>query len=279
MKKLLVLLLTMILAAGIAFAQEAEAAPAQQAQEPAAEEPAPRQIERMSMEVTIGFPVHWTHGTHDNSFYPGHPGTIDQIIPMEDRFATANTAIGVALNFNFNRVAAFVLEADFFYGTKMHGFANPTADYISLSSANIFLGPQFYLYNNNTFRVPLFIGVHMFYFGDDVWIPELGSQVDPATGATSPGTIDGHWMNRTELQFGLGLALGFQYHFNSDIYIFSRVNVAIDFVRLHMLEAVINREPGRTDLDPVDYRKVEHWDFNNIHWTIKPTIGIGMKLN
>jgi len=293
MKKLFVLLLTMILAAGVAFAQEGEAAPAQtetpaqaqaqasaqtqdQTQTPQAESApaAPtRQIERMSLEVTIGFPVHWSHGTHDVQFYPSHPGVDDtDLIPMEDRFATANTAIGIALTFNFNRYVGFVLDADFFYGVKLHGFSNPASDYISLSSANIFLGPVFYLYNNNTFRVPLMVGLHMFYFADDVWVPELGG----VTGSNS--LIAGHWMNREELQFGLGLALGFQYHFNRNIYIFSRTNVSIDFVRMHSIKEVVDR--NASGLDSTDYREASHIDlFTSIHWTVKPTIGIGVKLN
>jgi len=261
MKKLFVLLLTMILAAGVAFAQEASAT----SQETTEEAAPTRQIERMSLEVTIGFPIHWTTGLHNNEFYPKHPD--DSTIYMEDRSATANTSIGVALNFNFTRIFGFVIDADFFYGAKIQGFSNPNSDYIALSSANVFIGPVFYLYNNNTFRVPFGISAHMYYFGDDLWVPDISPE--PVDGA-------GWWMNRTEIQFGLGLSLGFQYHFNRDIYVFSRTNVSIDFVRIHSIKEVNDHDGSGTA-----YREASHTNIlvGGIHWTVKPTIGIGMKLN
>ena len=246
MKKLLVLLLAFALSAGFVFAQEeVETAP------PA---PAPMKTEFFNMEISIGFPVHWTSGIHDDTFYPFHPPNS----LMEDRTATANTSIGFSMNFNFTSVFGIVLDMDFFYAARLAGFSNPTSDYASLTSANILFGPVFYLFNNNILRIPLAFGVHMFYYGDDIWMPELDSAAPPGSGM---------WMNRNELQFGLGMYLGIQFHFNKDLYIFSRTNVAIDLMRFHSIKG----------WDGTDYFERECDDMWDIHWTVKPTIGIGIK--
>jgi len=243
MKKLSILLIVFILAAGFAFAQEET----QQAEQPA--QPEPPKTEFFNLEITIGFPVHWTTGMHNDS-YPGVATPYGQ----EDRFASANTAIGFAMNMNFNRVFGIALDFDFFYAAKLNGISTETSDYISMSGFNLFFGPVFYLFNNNILRIPLAIGFHMYYFNDDLWVPVIGPS-------------QGQWVNRDEFQLGAGLYLGVQFHFNKDLYIFSRTNVAIDFFRMHTMKGA----------DGTDYYEENCTDAFYIHWNVKPTIGVGIK--
>jgi len=201
-------------------------------------------IERFNLEVNVGFPVHWTNGVHDDAVNQGNK--------FEDKFVTANTAIGVATTFNFTRVIGLTLDTDFSLGAKLSGFASPTSDYISLAGANVFLGPVFYLYNANSLRIPLAVGVHMYYFADDLWIPNLGNS--------------GAWINRQDFQIGPGFSLGIQYHFDNGVYIFSRTNVMLDIYRMHTLYG-----SDGTALDD-QY----HSDYS-LNWSVKPCIGIGIK--
>ena len=247
MKKLSVLLAVFILAAGVAFAQEDNGF---------FDEPPPpeRPIEFFNMEISIGFPVHWTNGKHDDGFYPGNPPDL----MMEDKLVTANTSIGVALVFNFTRTFGLTMDFDFFYGAKLAGFASPTSDYNSLAGANIYIGPLFYIFNNNVLRMPLAFGAHMYYFTDDLWVTDLNS--------------DGAWLNRHEFQFGPFISLGIQFHFSRDIYIFSKTNVAIDLVRMHKIYWI-----DATDPNDRIYDERQCTDVMNINWSLKPSIGLGIK--
>jgi len=229
MKKLC-LLAAVFLVAGAAFAQE--------------NVKTDLGIEKFSMEVNVGFPIHWTNGVHEDAANSDNK--------FEDKSVTANTSIGLATTFNFSRSVGLILDMDFSIGAKLAGFASPTSDYISLAGANFFAGPVFYLYNSNSLRIPLAFGVHMYYFADDLWIPGLGS--------------DGAWLKRQEFQIGPGLSLGVQYHFDNSVYIFSKTNVAVDIFRVHSQEGS----------DGSAYRGNYHKDVS-VNWSVKPCIGIGVK--
>jgi len=230
MKKLC-FLTAAILVASMAFAQKALAQEG-------------LRTEKFSLEVNVGFPIHWTNGLHDDPMNEGNM--------IEDKSVTANTAIGLAANFNFNRKFGVTLDADFSFGAKLAGYASPTSDYISLSGVNVFLGPVLYLYNSNALRIPLAFGVHMYYFGDNLWIPSLGTE--------------GAWLSRQDFQFGPGVSLGVQYHFDSGIYMFSRTNVTVDFLRAHSMKGSNGSE----------LTKESHGDVSP-NWSVKPSLGIGVK--
>jgi hypothetical protein len=236
MKKLLLLFVALILAGGMVFAQDEGVDAASEGEKP----------ELFDLEISAGFPVHWTNAEHDdNSPYL-----------VEDKTVSANTALGVALLFNFTNKVGFTLDADFFFGGKLAGIASPSSDYNSLFGINALLGPVIYIYNGSFLRIPLALGVHVYYFSDDLWVPELG-----ATGS---------WVKRRDLQFGPGAYIGVQFHFNNNIYIFSRTNVAIDILRWHQTKGGAGTSVAGTDVDESEFELAFGWE-------IKPAIGIGIK--
>jgi len=246
MKKLIVLPVILMLAAGLCFAPVEEAETSELPE-----------IERFDLEIHVGYPIHWTNAVHDQDFFWFNPD-----YNMEDKSVTANTAIGVSTVFNFTKKVGFGLEGDFFYGAKLAGFSKPSSDYISMFGANVFLGPVFYLYNGIFLRIPLMVGAHMYYFGDDLWMP------------TAIGS-DGQWMNRKDLQLGPGISLGVQFHFTKSIYIFSRTNVALDIFRWHKVTFIGSSDDGQGNITTADQSKSEA-EFA-ISWSVKPTLGIGIK--
>jgi len=248
MKKLFVLPMILFLAAGVCFAQNSEAVGESTPEVPA--------IERFDMEISIGFPVHWTNAEHGQDFYRFNPG-----YNMEDKSVTANTAIGISMNFNFNKKVGFNLDADLFYGAKIAGFSNPSSDYISMFGANILMGPVFYLYNGDFLRIPLTVGGHLYYFSDDIWMP------------TSLQNTDGLWANRRDLQIGPGISLGVQFHFSENIYIFSRTNIVVDLFRWHQINYIADDGTGTGT--NTNYSKSET-EFV-IGWGVKPVLGLGIK--
>ncbi|MCL2185234.1 MAG: hypothetical protein FWB86_05185 [Treponema sp.] len=282
MKKLFILLAVLLLATGFAFAQEAEndqpqtaqtqttqaqpaqtqAQPAQTQAQPAqtqaqneveAEDEKKRPIELFNLEVSMGFPVHWTNGLHLD-WFPQND------IQWEDKTVTANTAIGLALVFNFTRTFGLSLDLDLFFGGRLAGFSSPTSDYNSLFGANVFLGPLFYLYNNDILRIPLQVGVHMYYFSDDIWLPDL-----------SAGNA-GAWMYRSDMQVGLSLSLGIQFHFDKNIYMFSKTNVSVDALRIHTIRWVTSSSGSP------EFEEKSHTDILlDINWGVKPSFGLGIK--
>jgi len=265
MKKIIILSLVLILAAGLCFAQIVDEAPPEAA--PAVPElPA---IERFDLEVSVGFPIHWTNAVHDQEFFWFNPD-----YKMEDKSVTANTAIGFATLFNFSKKVGFGLEADFFYGAKLAGFAKSASDSISMFGANVFLGPVFYLYNGVFLRIPLTVGAHMYYFSDDLWMPNLtGGSNDPTNPAPAPVDTDGYWMNRKDFQVGPGVSLGIQFHFSKSIYIFSRTNVAVDIFRWHQVTYIGDDGSGSNTLTDQTKSETEF----AISWEIKPVLGVGIK--
>jgi len=281
MKKLFILLAVFILAAGFVFAQEQEIAaeeqaapaatqaqpaqtqPAQtqpqaaaqtqtaQAEEPPAEENK-RSIELINVEISANFPIHWSNGLHDDTFFQVINAATGSNY-MEDKTVTANTSIGIGIVFNFTKIFGINLNFDIFYGAKMAGFSSPTSDYNSLFGMNAFFGPVFYLFNNNTVRIPLAVGAHLYYFNDDIWVPEI---------ATS-----GAWMNRKDMQFGPAISIGVQFHTNTGLYFFTRTQITIDLVRIHSLDWYNGTE----------YEALTCTDIMDVNWGIKPVFGIGIK--
>jgi len=251
MKKIAVLLIVFVLTAGLSFAQEE------------------REIELINVELGLGFPVHWSKGIHNDTFYifnSGYKNPDDTKGFGEDITVTANTSFGVGITFNFTRIIGLSIDGDFFFGGKLAGFSAPTSDYISLFGANVFLGPTFYVYNDNKLRIPLSVGVHMYYFADDIWVPELN--------ASTPETGKGAWLNRTDLQLGAVLSIGVQFHFNSGIYVFSKTQVALDFVRFHSIKGWYTTDVSNAaSFVYNDKMDIVHLGVN---WGIKPVIGIGI---
>ena len=235
MKKL-VLLMALILAAGLCFAQDDG--------EEAAAQPKP---ETFDLEITIGVPIHWTNSPTPHNFITTQYD--------EDKTVTANTAIGVALLFNFGRKIGFTLDFDFFFGSDVMGHS-PTDSYSNtLFGVNALLGPVIYLYNGNFLRIPLALGVHVYYWSSDAWVNDNWLIGTP-----------GAWHKTRDLQLGPGFYLGIQFHFNDHIYIFSRTNVALDLFRWHQL--VLSDGSGVGKESEVEFA---------IGWQVKPTIGIGVK--
>ena len=220
MKKL-VLLAALILIAGFCFAQDDAAA-----------EDKP---ERLDLEVTIGFPIHWT-----NSPTPHVGSNVDKTV-------TADTSIGLSLIFNFSKKFGFTVDTDFFFGGQLMGISSTDSGYNSLFGANLLLGPVIYLYNGSFLRIPLALGVHMYYWSSDFWLPMGGAA--------------GAWYKTRDLQFGPGAYLGIQFHFNDSLYIFSRTNVAIDVARWHQEKGVNSDSEFEIAFS----------------WIVKPAIGIGVK--
>jgi len=261
MKKLIVLPVILILAAGLCFAQVAEEAEAP-------ERPA---IERFDLEVHVGFPVHWTNAKHDQGFYwfaPKAPGK------MEDKTVTANTAIGISTVFNFGKKVGFGIDADFFYSSKLAGFSYPTSDSISMFGSNVLIGPVFYLYNGIFLRIPLTVGAHMYYFGDDLWVPNLAGYDPDNRPQVDPPDTSGYWMNRKDLQLGPGVSLGVQFHFTSSIYIFSRINMALDIFRWHKITYIAAYDDNGTDNQKEQSKSETEFA---VSWSVKPVLGIGIK--
>jgi hypothetical protein len=229
MKKLLILLGVLILVSGISFALE--------------------ETGNFEVELSLGFPVHWSNGLHDASFYSNNP------VYQPDKTVTANTSIGLGFVYNLNRRIGITLDTDFFFGARLSGFAYPTSDYNSIFGGNAFLGMIVYLYNGNALKIPLGIGAHFYYFADEIWLPEsdaLGS--------------DGDWITRHDFQLGPALNLGIQYHFNNKLYVFSRTNVALDAFRLHTIKGAVGSK----------YVSENHKDVA-LNWMVKPSLGLGIK--
>jgi len=253
MKKLIALPVILLLAAGLCFAEDNEA-----------EYEIP-QIERLDLEIYAGFPVHWTNAKHDQRFYWFNPG-----YAMEDKSVTANTAIGLSITYNFNKNIGINLDSDFFYGAKLAGFSNPSSDYISMFGTNIHIGPTFYLYNNDYLRIPLTVGAHFYYYSDDLWMPNLVG-FDPQN--PSSQSTAGFWANRRDFQFGPVMSLGIQFHFNENIYIFSRTNVSLDLLRWHQVCYITDDGTGN---DTYTAKTKSETEFA-VSWGVKPVLGIGIK--
>ena len=229
MKKL-ILLAALILIAGLCFAQD--------------EADSQEKPEFFDLEVTVGVPIHWSNSPTPHNFVTQQYD--------EDKTVTANTAIGVALLFNFTRKVGLTLDTDFFFGTDVMGHSPTDSAASSLFGINALLGPVIYLYNGTFLRIPLAIGAHVYYWSSDQWTPFLNT--------------GGAWFKTRDLQVGPGFYLGIQFHFNNSLYIFSRTNVAIDLFRWHQVKI-------GTGTDVESHSEMEF----AVGWMVKPTIGIGVK--
>ena len=235
MKKLL-LVAALILVVGFCFAQDADD-----------DTPAKDKPELFDLEVTAGVPIHWTNGLATHGFF----GTDD-----EDKTVTANTAIGVALLFNFGRKIGFTLDTDFFFGSDVMGHPTPESFSSTLFGINALLGPVIYLYNGSFLRIPLAMGLHVYYWSSDHW----------ASDGVGAGMNDA-WAKMRDLQMGPGLYIGIQFHFNNNIYIFSRTTVAVDLFRWHQIW--YNDGAGNVSKDT-------DTEFT-VAWHVKPALGLGIK--
>jgi hypothetical protein len=252
MKKLFVLLAAVALVTNAAFAQDSneyyfdEQTSEGTNAEPRSSSRTPKKMERFNAELGPGFTFHWTNGIHDIGEDP------DPVKTLEDKTVTANTSIGIGVTVNFSRVIGLTLDADFSYGAKLFGVATPSSGYLSLSAVNAFLGPVFYLFNNDVFRIPFGIGGHLYYFTDDLWVHELPD-------------IAGQWVRTYDTQVGVGFSLGFQFHFDNGTYLFSRTNVAFDFIRFHSQDVSAVNTYDHTDI------------VKTLSWNVKPSAGVGIR--
>ncbi|MCL2214462.1 MAG: hypothetical protein FWC06_04545 [Treponema sp.] len=231
MRKVSFLLVMFALAAGITFAQD---------------------IEFFDVEIGVGFPIHWTNGQFNKAVYEEY-----------DKPVTASTSIGLTFNFNFSQKMGAVVDLDVFYGAKVIGISSTDANFLSMFGFNVYLGPQFYLYNKGQLRIPLFIGPHVYFFSDESW---NGAGLSGGSEASGSGYV----LKTQDWQIGLALGLGVQFHFDSNIYIFSRTNVAFDFVR-------ILRQTGY-DYDGITEEGQTRQTMGlSLNWLVKPSLGVGIK--
>ena len=237
MKKL-ALLLALFMIAGLCFAQEED------------QDAADSGREKFALELSVGVPVHWTNSPIPHKF-------LGQTFDM-DRTVTSNLAIGLALMWPGKKKIGFTIDTDFFFGADVMGHS-PTDSYSTgLFGANMLIAPVFYFYNGNFLRIPFAIGLHMYYWNSNHWIPNGTGPGAPAGG--------GEWVRTNDFQAGPGLYLGIQFHFNPNLYIFTRTNVALDMFRWHEFQYS----------DAADIFNWSHVEFS-FAWEIKPAIGLGIK--
>lgn len=262
MKKLIILPVILVLVAGLCFAQ-AEELP----EEEVDSTPSLPKIEIFDLEVSAGFPIHWASAKHDQNFYWFNPTYV-----MEDKTITANISVGLSFVFNFTQKIGFNLDTDFFLSSKMVGFANPSSDNIFMFGANILMGPVFYLYNTGSLRIPLTVGGHLYYFSDDLWMPNLVGY-DPLNPPSNIQSTDGFWMNRRDLQVGPGISLGLQFHFTPSIYIFSRASFIVDVFSWHEIRYIADDGTGAGTY----IAQIKSETNFIISWGVKPVLGLGIK--
>jgi biopolymer transport protein ExbD len=234
MKKLLVLLVMLTLVFTV-FAQEAETEYYEEDQTASQTTESPQPEKEFDLEVTAGIPIHWTDAEND---------------PIEDKSVTSAVALGVGLVFNFNRKVGLALDTDISFARNLQGTSETSSSFYSLVTANVLLGPVIYLYNGSFLRIPLAFGIHYYFYSNDFWQTGIGNQ----------------WWKNTDHQFGPGIYLGIQFHFNKSLYILSRTNINFDIARYYVAE--VGAGPD-SDSDS---------DFEFIGaLSVKPTIGLGIK--
>jgi len=266
MKKLIIFSAVLVLVTGLCFAQAEEAWAEETTQAQTHEQSHPL-IERFDLEISAGFPIHWNSATHDQSFYWYNP-TYD----MEDKTITANTSFGLAMIFNFTKKIGFNLDTDVFLSSKTAVFANPSSNNMSMFGANILMGPVFYLHNSSSLRIPLTIGGHLYYFSDDLWMPNFVGY-DPSNPPATIQSTNGFWLNRRDLQVGPGISLGLQFHFTPSIYIFSRTSFVVDIYGWHEIKYIADDGTGTGTY--IAQTKSETSFITS--WGVKPVLGLGIK--
>jgi hypothetical protein len=225
MKKILIVLAVLLLAAGVCFAQDANDSSDDGKKE-------------FDLEISVGVPIHWSNRDLADS-------------AAAAKRVTADTAIGAALLFNFSQKFGLTLDTDFFFGGDIGAKAVATngSSYAELFGANVLLGPVIYLYNGNFLRIPLAFGVHLYYFSEELFNTSLDN-----------------WSKTRDLQLGPGGYIGVQFHFNNNIYIFSRTTVAVDLFRWQQTKGANGG--------------IEYSTSNlglSFGWEVKPALGLGIK--
>ena len=244
MKKL-VLLCALVLVAGVCFAQNGD------------EEVSAPRPSFFNLEISVGVPIHWTNSVDKHAVFGD---------AYKDRTVTANTAFGAALLFNFGRRMGLTLDGDFFFGTDVMGASNTSSYSNSLFGSNLLLGPVFYLYNSTFLRVPFAIGGYFSYWSSSNWYPFGFNFTVP----TTPTNEEGQWVFIRDIQIGPAVYIGMQFHFNNNIYMFSRTNVALTLYSWHKVYA---DGDNTANINAINHNKAEAV----IGWTVKPTLGIGVK--
>ena len=237
MMKKLVLSTALILIAGLCFAQDDEIVETVQK----------KAGTTVGLEVTLGFPIHQVHSPSPHDAFGSDTSSTN-----EDVTTTTATAIGMALLVDFGKRVGLALDMDFSVGSE--NFTSSGIDSSSnlsssqsLFGANVLFGPVIFLHKSNSLTVPLAIGVSAYYRSFNQWTPLFEG--------------NGTWVKTSDIQVGPGFYLGVNYHFNEIIYIFTRVNVAIDIYRLHK-----------------EIKKASSSDHNEVSfgWGVKPTLGAGI---
>ena len=240
----LILALVLVLAAGLCFAQEEETAQEGTAQEGTTQE---AESEKFNMEILVGVLVHSIKSPTPHEFLGSN---------ATDKTVTSNTTLGFAMTFAVHKFVGLTLDADLFFGGEVGGQSSPQSSSVSLFGANVLFGPSFYLYKYRTFRIPLALGAHMFYWDSTAWMPTLNTAGAPGSG----------WLRLNDLQVGLGLSVGIHFYFTHNAYMISRANVSADFFRWHKTRL----SNGATTVDESETEFA-------VGWGIRPTIGLGLK--
>jgi hypothetical protein len=207
------------------------------AQEEEQAAPSGKQKKEFDLEITGGVPIHWTNTEHGVT---------------EEKNVVGSVSLGLALVFNFNQKVGLTIDSDFSFAQSLYGDPTPLSSYYSQVTANILIGPVVYLYNGSFLRIPLAFGVHGFYYNNDHW-------------DTTPAV----YYNVNDYQFGPGLYIGIQFHFNNNIYILTRTNVNYDIARYYTSK--VGTGGGTPSVTSGS-------EFKLIGaWSVKPVIGLGIK--
>ncbi|MDR0494738.1 MAG: hypothetical protein LBG95_03820 [Treponema sp.] len=255
-----ILMAVLVLCAGLCFAQEGEAAQSENAQttsvQPADVETDNTQTtdaqtvntEKFNMEVTVGVSVHSGNSPSPHEF-AGNSTAMDKTV-------TADTMLGFAMTFPLHQFVGLTLDADFFFGNEKITQSASQSSSISFFGTNVLFGPIFYLYKYYTFRIPLAVGAHIYYWDSNAWISTLNAANASGTG----------WLRNNDLQVGVGMSVGIHFYFTHNAYMISRANVDMDFFRWHKTR-LFN---GTNVADESEAELA-------IGWGIRPTIGLGMR--
>jgi len=252
MKKTILAVILVLLAA-LCFAQEGETV----AKTANAETTDSKKgvAEKFNMEVSVGISVHSINNPNPHSF-----GGLESVL---EKVVTANTTLGFGMTFPIGKFVGLTLDADFFFGNEKVDQSAPYSSSISLFGTNVLVAPIFYLLSyHDTIRIPMAVGVHMFYWDSDVWLPTLNVIADETSG-TGTG-----WLKNSDLQLGLGMYVGLHFYFTPKAYMISRVNISVDFLRWHKMQLSNGEKVTREEDDK---------GIMSFGWGIKPTIGLGMR--
>ncbi|GHT66853.1 hypothetical protein FACS1894110_11260 [Spirochaetia bacterium] len=201
---------------------------------PAAPKAAPKK-KNLDLEISLGVPVHFTNDIEK---------------PSENNAAVA---IGIGLTYNFNKWVAIGLEGDFAYAQNTSAISidpDNKSNYYSIFNANVLLGPVFYLYSDEHFKIPLAVDFHFGFNRSDFSQIQTDRTVDP--------------ISQSVFLLGPALQIGVQYHFSKDFYILSRAMVTCDVVSFGA-----NTSTGDVKTDRPEM---------GITWGVKPLLGVGLRL-